>query len=36
MEHSRVARNRVFVDADRPSHIVLPVIPAVAARDHSR
>ena len=36
MEHSRVARNRVFVDADRPSHIVLPVIPAVAAGDHSR
>jgi len=36
MEHPRVARNRVFVDADRPSHIVLPVIPAVAASDHSR
>ena len=27
MEHPRVARNRVFVDAARPSHIVLPVIP---------
>jgi putative CocE/NonD family hydrolase len=28
MEHPRVARNRVFVDAAHPSHIVLPVIPA--------
>jgi putative CocE/NonD family hydrolase len=27
MEYSRVARNRVYLDADRPSHIVLPVIP---------
>ena len=36
MEHSRVAGNRVFVDADRPSHIVLPVIAAVAVGDHSR
>ena len=27
MEHPRAARNRVYVDADRPSHIVLPVIP---------
>ena len=36
MEHPRVARNRVFVDANRPSHIALPVIPAVAASDHSR
>jgi putative CocE/NonD family hydrolase len=27
MEHPRVAGNRVYVDADRPSHIVLPVIP---------
>jgi len=27
MEHPRVARNRVYLDADRPSHIVLPVIP---------
>jgi uncharacterized protein len=26
MEHPRVAENRVFVDRDRPSHIVLPVI----------
>lgn len=28
MEHPRVAHNRVFVDAARPSHIVLPVIPS--------
>ena len=27
MEHPRAARNRVYVDADRPSHIVVPVIP---------
>jgi putative CocE/NonD family hydrolase len=27
MEHSRVAKNRVFVDAAHPSHIVLPVVP---------
>ncbi len=27
MEHPRVAENRVFVDLERPSHIVLPVIP---------
>ena len=27
MEHPRIARNRVFVDAAHPSHIVLPVIP---------
>jgi hypothetical protein len=27
MERPRVARNRVFVDAARPSHIMLPVIP---------
>jgi hypothetical protein len=27
MEHRRIARNRVFVDAAHPSHIVLPVIP---------
>ena len=26
-QHPRIANNRVFVDADRPSHIVLPVIP---------
>jgi len=26
MEHPRVAHNRVFVDAARPSHIVLPII----------
>jgi putative CocE/NonD family hydrolase len=30
MEHPRIARNRVFVDAGRPSHVVLPVIPSVA------
>jgi hypothetical protein len=28
MEHPRLARNRVFVDAVHPSHILLPVIPA--------
>jgi uncharacterized protein len=28
MEHPRVAHNRVFVDAARPSHVVLPVIPS--------
>jgi putative CocE/NonD family hydrolase len=28
MEHPRVAENRVFLDPDRPSHIVLPVLPA--------
>ena len=27
MAHPRIAENRVFVDRDRPSHIVLPVIP---------
>jgi uncharacterized protein len=27
MDHRRVAENRVFVDAQRPSHIVLPIIP---------
>jgi putative CocE/NonD family hydrolase len=27
MEHPRVARNRVYVDAAHPSHLVLPVIP---------
>jgi putative CocE/NonD family hydrolase len=27
MEHPRVARNRVFIDAAHPSHIVLPIIP---------
>ena len=26
--HPRIARNRVFVEATRPSHILLPVIPA--------
>ena len=36
MEHPRTARNRVFVDAARPSHVILPIIPAVAANDHSR
>ena len=25
--HARVARNTVYVDAARPSHILLPVIP---------
>ena len=35
MEHPRVANNRVFVDAARPSQVILPVIPSVAARDHS-
>jgi putative CocE/NonD family hydrolase len=27
MDRPRVARNRVFVDADHPSHVILPVIP---------
>jgi putative CocE/NonD family hydrolase len=36
MEHPRTARNRVFMDANRPSHVVLPIIPAVAENDHSR
>jgi putative CocE/NonD family hydrolase len=36
MEHPRIAHNRVFVDANRPSHVVLPVIPAVASSDYSR
>jgi len=36
MEHRRIGRNRVFMDANRPSHAVLPIIPAVAADDHSR
>jgi hypothetical protein len=27
MEHPRVARNRVLIDAAHPSHIVLPIIP---------
>jgi putative CocE/NonD family hydrolase len=27
-QHPRIARNRVFVEATRPSHILLPVIPA--------
>jgi len=36
MEHPRIAHNRVLMDAARPSHIVLPIIPAVAANDHSR
>jgi putative CocE/NonD family hydrolase len=26
-ENPRIAQNRVFVDASRPSHIVLPVMP---------
>jgi putative CocE/NonD family hydrolase len=29
MEHPRIAHNRVFVDEARPSHIVLPIIPAI-------
>jgi uncharacterized protein len=36
MKHPRTARNRVFVDVNRPSHVVLPVIPAVAVSDHRR
>ena len=28
MDHPRVARNQVFLDANRPSHILLPIIPA--------
>jgi putative CocE/NonD family hydrolase len=27
MAHPRIAENRVFVDRDRPSHVMLPVIP---------
>ena len=27
MEHPRIAENRVFVDRERPSHIVLSIIP---------
>lgn len=27
MMHPRIAENRIFVDRDRPSHIVLPAIP---------
>ncbi len=27
MDHRRVAENRVFADAQRPSHVVLPIIP---------
>ena len=30
MEHPRIARNRVFVDAAHPSHLMLPVIPSGA------
>ena len=30
MEHPRIARNRVYVDAAHPSHLVLPVIPPAA------
>jgi hypothetical protein len=26
MEHPRLARNRVFVDNARPSHVILPII----------
>ena len=29
--HPRPARNRVFAAAERPSHILLPVIPSAAA-----
>jgi uncharacterized protein len=36
MKHPRTARNRVYVDAARPSQVVLPIIPAVAVNDHSR
>jgi uncharacterized protein len=35
-EQPRIARNRVFVDATRPSHIQLPVIPWNAARGMGR
>jgi uncharacterized protein len=27
MDHPRIAENRIFVDSQRPSHIVLPIIP---------
>jgi uncharacterized protein len=30
MEHPRVAYNQIFVDAARPSHVLLPVIPSDA------
>jgi hypothetical protein len=30
MEHARVARNRVFVDNARPSHVIVPIIPSGA------
>jgi hypothetical protein len=30
MEHPRVARNRVFLDPTRPSHLILPIIPSGA------
>ena len=30
--HPRIAHNRVFVEAARPSHILLPVIPRTGAR----
>jgi uncharacterized protein len=27
MDYPRIAENRFFVDSQRPSHIVLPIIP---------
>ncbi|MBV9816588.1 MAG: CocE/NonD family hydrolase, partial [Alphaproteobacteria bacterium] len=30
MEHPRLAHNRVFIDAARPSHLILPIIPSWA------
>jgi uncharacterized protein len=32
MEHPRVAQNRVFIDRERPSHIVLPIVPQTGDR----
>ena len=34
--HPRPARNRVFAASERPSHILLPVIPTKAAADRPR
>ena len=31
-QHPRIARNRIFVEATRPSHILLPVVPPTGAR----
>jgi putative CocE/NonD family hydrolase len=35
-EHPRIARNRVFVEAARPSHLLLPVIPRDPAKGMER